>query len=496
MRHHQRMRASRSPEVDAVVVGAGPNGLVAAVRLAEAGLRVLVLEAADQAGGGLRSAEVTLPGFVHDLGATVHALGLASPAMRALSLTEPGPDGHAALELVHPELPLGHAIDAGRSALLHRSVDVTADGLGRDGRAWRGMLARLSANWPGLAASVLDPTRLPPHDLGALLGFGARGLWPASLVGGTVLRDEPARALLAGLAAHAAVPLSQPLTTGIGLMLGGLAHGVGWPVARGGSQRVADALVARLLAAGGELRTGHRVTSLAALPSARATMLDLTPRQVLAIAGDALPAREARRLARWRYGAGVFAAHWALDGPVPWADPSLADAGTVHIGSSAQIARTEREAARGRHVDDPWVLAVQATVADPSRAPAGKHTLWAYCRVPNGSPVDALPHLERQLERVAPGFRDRVLAVHPMDPAELEAWNANLVGGDIGGGATDLRQLAARPRLSLSPWAMSAPGLYLCSSSTLPGGGVHGMGGWNAAGAALARLGARSGESA
>lgn len=490
------MPSLRSPDVDAVVVGAGPNGLVAAVRLAEAGLRVLVLETADQAGGGLRSAEVTLPGFVHDLGATVHALGLASPAMRALALTEPGPDGRAALELVHPPAPLGHAIDAGRSTLLHRSVDATAAGLGRDGRAWRGMLARLSANWPGLTASVLDATRLPPHDLGALLGFGVRGVWPASFVAGTVLREEPARALLAGLAAHAAVPLSQPLTTGIGLMLGGLAHGVGWPVARGGSQRVADALVERLRAAGGELRTGHRVTSLAELPSARVTLLDLTPRQVLAIAGDALPAREVRRLARWRYGAGVFAAHWALDGPVPWADPALAGAGTVHIGTSAQIARTERDAARGRHVDDPWVLAVQATVADPTRAPAGKHTLWAYCRVPYGSPMDALPHLERQLERVAPGFRDRVLAVHPMGPAELEAWNANLVGGDIGGGATDLRQLAARPRLSLTPWAMSVPGLYLCSSSTLPGGGVHGMGGWNAAGAALARLGARPGESA
>ncbi|WP_439564126.1 phytoene desaturase family protein [Microcella sp.] len=480
------MSPSVSSDVDAVVVGAGPNGLVAAVRLAEAGLRVLVLEAADRPGGGLRSEQLTLPGFVHDLGATVHALGLASPAMRALDL------GREGLELVHPPTPLGHAIDAGRSALLHRSIDATAEGLGRDGRAWRGMLARLSANWPGLAASVLDPTRLPPHDLGALLGFGARGLWPASLVGRTVFRDEPARALFAGLAAHAAVPLGQPLTTGIGLMLGGLAHGVGWPVARGGSQSVADALVARLTSLGGELRTGHRVTSLAELPSARVVVLDLTPRQVLAIAGEALPARYARRLSRWRYGAGVFAAHWALDGPVPWADPALSGAGTVHIGTAEQVARTEREAARGRHVDDPWVLAVQATVADPSRAPAGKHTLWAYCRVPNGSTVDALPALEAQLERVAPGFRERVLGRHVMGPAALESWNANIVGGDIGGGATDWRQLAARPSLSLTPWATPVPGLYLCSSSTLPGGGVHGMGGWNAAGAALARLGAGS----
>jgi phytoene dehydrogenase-like protein len=452
------------------------------VRLAEAGLRVLVLEAAEHPGGGLRSEQLTLPGFVHDLGATVHALGLASPAMRALDLQAHG------LELVHPPTPLGHAIDAGRSAMLHRSIDETAEGLGRDGRAWRRMLAHLSANWPGLAASVLDPTHLPPHAPRELFAFGVRGLWPASLVTRTMFRDEPARALFAGLAAHAAVPLGQPLTTGIGLMLGGLAHGVGWPVARGGSKSVAEALVARLTALGGELRTGHRVTSLAELPSARIVMLDLTPRQVRAIAGDALPARYARRLDRWRYGAGVFKVDWALDGPVPWADPALADAGTVHIGTAEQVVRTECEAARGRHVDDPWVLAVQATVADPTRAPAGKHTLWAYCRVPNSSTVDALPAIEAQLERVAPGFRERVLGRFASSPATLEGWNANLVGGDIGGGATDLRQLAARPSLSLTPWATPVPGLYLCSSSTLPGGGVHGMSGWNAAGVALKRL--------
>jgi phytoene dehydrogenase-like protein len=484
---HDPQRTS-SPEVDAVVVGAGPNGLVAAVRLAEAGLRVLVLEAAERPGGGLRSEELTLPGFVHDVGATVHALALASPAFRALNLGRGAHEGHGRLELVHPPVPLGHAYAPGQSALLHRSIDDTATGLGHDGRAWRGMLAHLSAHWPGLAASVLDPTALPPRAPRELLEFGVRGLWPASAVARTVFRTDAARSLFAGLAAHAAVPLNQPLTTGIGLMLGGLAHGVGWPVARGGSQSVADALVARLLALGGEVRTGHRVTSLDELPSARIVLLDLTPRQVLAIAGDQLPARYARRLERWRYGAGVFKVDWALDGPVPWADPALAGAGTVHIGTTEQVARTEREAARGRHVDDPWVLAVQASVADPTRAPAGKHTLWAYCRVPNGSAVDALPAIEAQLERVAPGFRDRVLAHHVMGPAALEGFNANLVGGDIGGGATDWRQLAARPSLSLTPWATPVPGLFLCSSSTLPGGGAHGMGGWNAAGAALSRL--------
>lgn len=467
-------------DVDAVVVGAGPNGLVAAVVLAEAGWRVLVLEATDHPGGGLRTEELTLPGFRHDLGSTVHALANASPALRALDLGVP---------LAHPGVPLGHALAPGRSAILHRSVNETATGLGRDGGAWRREFARLSTHWEGLAASVLDPTAVPPHAPRELIEYGLRALWPATLAMRAGFRDEPARALFAGLAAHAVLDLREPITAGIAVMLGGLAHGVGWPVAVGGSQTIADALVARLHALGGEVRTAHRVTSLDELPSARAVLLDLTPRQVLAIAGERLPARYARRLARWRYGAGVFKVDWALDGPVPWADPALAEAGTVHIGgSSATTVASERAVARGSIAEEPFVLFVQATVADATRAPAGKHTAWAYIHVPNGWDRDETASIEGIVERYAPGFRDRILGRHVMGPAALEAWNANLVGGDIGGGRTDWRQLLSRPRISRTPWATPLPGLFLCSSSTLPGGGVHGMGGWNAAKAVLRRL--------
>jgi len=466
-------------DVDAVVVGAGLNGLVGAVALAQAGLRVLVLEAAERPGGALRTEEVTLPGFRHDLGGTIHAIGLASPALRALELP---------VSYAHPPVPLGHALAPGRSVLLRRSATETALGLGRDGRRWRDVVGGFGERWERLAATVLDTTRLPPPAPAELLRFGLHGAWPATTTL-RAFREEPARALFAGLAAHTMLPLSAWTTAGYGLVLGALAHGVGWPVAVGGSQALADALVTRLESLGGTIETGRRVRSLDELPAAGAVLLDLTPRQLLVVAGERLPRRLARRLEHWRYGPAVFKVDWALDAPVPWSDPALAEAGTVHLGgSAAAIVASERAVADGRVSAEPFVLVVQPTVADPSRAPAGRHTLWAYLHVPNGWDGDATELIERRIEAHAPGFRERVLARHAMGPAALEAWDANLVGGDIGGGSADWRQFVARPRLAVRPWELPGTNLYLASASALPGGGLHGMSGWLAAESALRRL--------
>ena len=467
-------------DVDAVVVGSGPNGLVGAVRLAQAGLRVVVFEAAEQIGGGLRTEELTLPGFRHDVCSTVHALAQAAPAFRALDLEREG------LRYAHPPVPLGHPLDDLDAAILDRSVDVTARGLGRDGAAWRRLVGSIAARGPTVVDGLLSPFDIPPAHPVGLTAFGARGVWPATLVNSVMFREPRARALFAGVAAHAVLPLTDPATAGYGLMLASLAHSVGWPVAVGGSQSIADALAQRLRSLGGEIVTGTPVKSLDDLPSNRAVLLDVTPRQLLRMADTKIPDRYRKSLTRYRYGPGVFKVDWALDGPVPWRDPHLAEAGTVHVAGRAEdVAASERTVARGGHPDRPYVLFVQATVADPSRAPAGKHTGWAYCHVPNGSTVDMTDAIEAQMERFAPGFRDRVLARHVMDTAALEAHNPNEVGGDIGGGAADLRQFVARPVLSRNPWATPIPGVYLCSSSTPPGGGVHGMGGWHAANSAL-----------
>jgi len=472
------------PDVDAVVVGSGPNGLFAAVALASAGWRVLVLEAADRPGGGLRTEEVTLPGFRHDICSTAHPMAMASPAFRATDLAREG------LAFAQPELPVAHPLSLGRSAVLHRDVATTAAGLGLDGPRWSRVMGALAGDADRMLAGVLDPTRLPPHEPLWTLAFGATGLWPAAWVDRLALRAEPARALLAGSAAHSMLDLSSVLTTGVGALLLALGHSHGWPFAVGGSQSIADALVARIASLGGEVRCGHRVQSMADVPAARAVLFDVTPRQLLAITGDRLTGRYRRRLERWRYGAGSFKVDWALDAPVPWTDPQLADAGIVHIGGpSEEVIAAERTVARGRIPDRPFVLFAQATIADPSRAPTGQHTGWGYCHVPHGSTVDMTTAIEAQVERFAPGFRDRIIGRHIMGPAALEAHNANEIGGDIGGGSSDWRQLAARPILSTAPWATPDPRIFLCSASTLPGGGVHGMCGWNAARTVLDRLG-------
>jgi phytoene dehydrogenase-like protein len=464
---------------DAVVVGAGPNGLVAAVTLATAGRRVLLVEAGERVGGALRTEELTLPGFRHDVGATVLPLALASRAFREIGPQDEG------VVWAHPAVPAAHPLDGANAVLVHRDLEQTARELGRDAGAWWAIIGATARAGEPLVDTLLAPLGVPRAPIAAAR-YGLTGALPATWLARSAFRTAEARAVFAGMAAHSVLDLRAPITAGYGMLLTALVHAVGWPVVRGGSQNLADALAARLLRLGGEIQTGTRVRSLDELPAAPIVVLNLTPRQVVAVAGHRLPDRYRHRLERFRYGPGVFKVDWALDGPVPWRDQRVAGAGTVHLGGSFEdVVASEREVAAGRHSKRPYVLCVQPTVADPSRAPDGKHTLWAYCHVPNGSVEDMTAVIEAQIERFAPGFAERVLARHSMGTKALEAFDANLVGGDIGGGAADLRQFAARPVLSARPWATPVRGLYLGSASTPPGGGVHGMGGWQAARLAL-----------
>jgi phytoene dehydrogenase-like protein len=469
---------------DAVVVGSGPNGLAAAIELARAGRSVLLREAADEIGGGLRSAEVTLPGFRHDLCSAVHPLAAASPFLRTLPLEQHG------VEWIEPSLPLAHPLDDGDAAVLRRSVEETARSLGRDGQAYTRLFRPLVENWRYLEQALLGPLlRIPHHPL-ALARFGLQGLRPARQIAERTFSGDRARALFSGLAAHSTLPLERLGSASFGLVLGLTGHAVGWPLPRGGSQRLADALASYLRSLGGEILTGAPVESLGELSTARTVLCDVTPRQFLSLAGDHLTGRYRRALERYRYGPGVFKLDWALSGPIPWAAPACAQAGTVHLGGTLdQIAASEKAPERGETTGRPFVLLVQPTIFDPSRAPEGQHTAWAYCHVPNGSTIDMTAAIERQIEPFAPGFGDRVLARKAMGAADLERLNANLVGGDISGGANDLRQLLIRPALRPVPYSTPLEGVYLCSASTPPGGGVHGMCGYNAARAALRKGG-------
>jgi phytoene dehydrogenase-like protein len=465
---------------DAIVIGSGPNGLAAAITLARAGRSVLVREAEDTIGGGLRSAELTLPGFSHDICSAIHPLGVGSPFFRTLPLKEHG------LEWVQPPAAAAHPLDDGSAVLVEPSLESTAAGLGGDRDAYLRLMRPFVAKWDDLAPALLGPPRIPRHPL-LLAGFGLRAIRPASGLARSLFHGERARAAFAGMAAHSQLPLEQPATAAFGLVLNILAHVVGWPFPRGGSQRIADALASYLRSLGGEITTGAPVDSLGELPPARVILCDVTPRQLLAIAGVRLAAGYQRQLRRYRYGMGVFKLDWALEGPIPWKAAACARAATVHVGGTLdEIAESERAAWQGRHTERPFVLVAQPSLFDSTRAPAGKHTAWAYCHVPHGSNFDMSERIESQIERFAPGFRERILARSVLDPAGLERRNANLVGGDINGGVQDLRQLFFRPTWRL--YSTSSRGLYICSASTPPGGGVHGMCGYHAATRALRDL--------
>jgi phytoene dehydrogenase-like protein len=477
---------TRAAGHDAVVIGSGPNGLAAAIVLARAGHSVLVREGAATVGGSCRSEALTLPGFVHDVCATVQALAVSSPLLRSLPLAQHG------LELVHPAAPVAQPLDGGSAAVLERSVDATADSLGADGRAYRKLMRPLVEHWDELAGDLLAPVRVPRHPI--LMGrFGLRAIRSARSLAESTFTTQPARALFGGLAAHSVAPLEYAGTAAFGLVLGASAHAGGWPFARGGSQKLIDAMASYLRSLGGEILTDAPVQNVDELGGARAVLCDVTPRQLLRLAGHRFPPRYRRRLEAFKYGPGVFKIDWALGAPIPWKNPGCARAGTVHLGGTFdEMADAERAPWRGEHAPRPYVLLVQQTPWDAERAPAGQHTAWAYCHVPNGSGVDMTGRIEDQVERFAPGFRDVVLARGTMNCAAMERHNPNLVGGDVVGGANVLSQLFTRPVARLNPYTTPVKGLYLCSASTPPGGGVHGMCGYWAARTALKYLGGRA----
>lgn len=466
---------------DAVIIGAGPNGLCAAIALAQAGRKVLVREANATIGGSCRSAELTLPGFTHDVCSTVQALARVSPFMKSLPLEQYG------LELIYPPAAYAQPMDDGSAAVAERSLEDTAKTLGPDGQAWIDRLRPYVEAWESLVTDLLAPIGIPRHPL-LMARFGLHAIRSARGLARSWFAGEHAKALYSGVAAHAIMPLEWTASASMGLVLAISAHAAGWPIARGGSQKLSDALGAYLRSLGGVIATDAPVNDIDELGSVQTILCDITPRQLLRIAGHRLPPGYRKRLERFRYGPGVWKVDWALDGPIPWKAEQVARAGTVHLGGTFdEISAAERAPWEGKNADKPYVLLVQPTLFDPSRAPSGKHIAWAYCHVPNGSTFDMTQSIEDQIERFAPGFRERIIGKSVMGPAAMESYNSNLIGGDITGGAMMLSQLFTRPVARLNPYSTPVRGLSLCSASTPPGGGVHGMCGFWAAKAALAR---------
>lgn len=465
------------PPADAIVVGSGPNGLAAAIRLAQAGLKVVVLEAAETPGGGVRSAEITLPGFIHDTCSSVYPMAFSSPYLSTLPLEKHG------LQWVFPRAAAAHPFDDGTAALLHKSLTETAAGLGGDRAGYEALLGDLAARAEKLFGAALAPIRALKSPL-LMASFGLRAMRSVRMIAHAYFKTEKARGMFAGIGGHAMVPLEKLTSAASALILATAAHAAGWPFVRGGSQNLTSALIAVLKSLGGEVMTEWPVASLDELPQTRLVLLDVTPRQLLRIAGDRVPGSYRRKLEKFRYGMGSFKIDWALSQPVPWKAPECRLAGTVHLGGSLdEIGESERRAWRGEIADRPYILFAQPSLFDSTRAPAGRHTAWGYCHVPNGYTGDMVDKIEQQVERFAPGFRDCVLARSVMGPKELENRNPNLIGGDLGAGAMTPTQLFLRPTTSL--YRTPLAGVYLCSASTPPGPGVHGMCGYFAAEMAL-----------
>ena len=471
-----------SNKYDALVIGSGPNGLAAAITLAQAGLSVAIFEAKNTIGGGMRSAELTLPGFVHDICSAVHPLGVGSPFFRSLPLEKHG------LKWIHAPFPLGHPFDDGTAAILNRSVDLTGKTLNGDDSAYKKLVNSFVKNWNNLASDILAPLHFPHHPI-LLSHFAYYALRSAYGLSNSLFQNEPARSFFAGLSAHAILPLTKPLTAAFGLILAVLGHAVGWPFPQGGSQKIADALASYFLSLGGKIYTGVNVENLEELPPSHAILCDLTPKQLLKIGQNQFPIQYQRQLEKYRYGPGVFKMDWALNAPIPWKVKECSQAGTIHLGGTfEEIIESERNVWENKHPKKPYIILAQPSLFDRSRAPEHHHTAWGYCHVPNGSDRNMTEEIENQIERFAPNFKDTILAKSSMSAQDMERYNPNYVGGDINGGVQDIYQLFTRPTNQIVPYATPLKGVYICSSSTPPGGGVHGMCGYYAASTALKQV--------